>query len=64
MSTIDIGDMNMKVILCAVLLSLSACSFLGPDDPFAEACVYVQPVNEDINRAFLALRAACKASEE
>lgn len=54
----------MKVILCAVLLSLSACSFLGPNDPFAEACVYAGPVNEDINRAFLALKAACEASQE
>lgn len=64
MSTIDIGDMNMKVILCAVLLSLSACSFLGPDDPFAKACAYAGPVNEDINRAFVALKAACEANEE
>lgn len=54
----------MKVILCAVLLSLSACSFLGPDDPFAKACAYAGPVNEDINRAFVALKAACEANEE
>lgn len=55
---------NMKVIMCVVLLSLSACSFFGGNEKLEEACARRHQIKGDADRTFAALDGACLALEE